>query len=195
MKQKSFFETTSKSEKQYFSSRETHGGPQKGRKLKRPLIEGKWTHLTLKSDKAKGEFSFLKVKNNQFINKTLKEKAKKFGVIIGDYVNMGDHLHIKVKFSKRELFQKFLISITGLIARFITKARKGFKFGKFWSGLAYTRILTSAFEVTQLKGYFEANHIQREKGYTQRKLYLKSYNSWIQSLKGRSKIGKVTKCW
>jgi REP element-mobilizing transposase RayT len=192
MKQKSFFETTSKSEKQYFSSRKTHGGPQKGRKLKRPLIEEKWTHLTLKSDKAKGEFSFLKEKNNQFINKTLKEKAKKFGVVIGDCVNMGDHLHIKVKFSKRELFQKFLISITGLIARFITKARKGFKFGKFWSGLAYTRILTSAFEVTQFKGYFEANHIQREMGYTQRKLYLKSFNSWIKHLRNRPGLSKAT---
>ena len=100
-----------------------------------------------------------------------------------DYVNMGNHLHIKVKFKDPKRFQQFLKSYTALLARKITGAKKGKPFGKFWDGLAYTRVLTSKFEELGLKGYFEGNHRQRELGYSERRLYLKRFNEFLYRLK------------
>ena len=183
MKQRSFFESTSKSEKKYFASRKTHGGTSIGRKLKRPLVPGKWTHLILKSDKAKGTLSFLTPKNQQIIREVVRAKSKKFGIRIKDDVNMGNHLHMTIKFSQRENFQKFLKSITALIARKITGAKKGKKFGRFWQDLAFTRVVTSALELLQLTKYFQANRIQRDQGQKAREEYLDKVNRWIKSLR------------
>ena len=54
--------------------RTTHGGvDSKGRRKEyRPLSEKKWIHLTLKSEKAKGPWSFLNPKNQQIIREILK---------------------------------------------------------------------------------------------------------------------------
>lgn len=183
MKQTSLFENVSKSEKKYFSSRKSHGGISTGRKLKRPLVPGKWIHLVLKSDKAKGRLSFLTPKNGQIVRRILREKSKKFGVTVAKYQNMGNHLHLMVKFSSRESFQKFLKASTALIARKVTGAKKGMKFGKFWQGLAFTRVVTSAIELLQLKGYFDANKRQREQGPRAREAHLEKLNAWIKSLK------------
>lgn len=166
-----------------FIKRYTHGGTnlKKRRKIKRPLIPGAITHVVLKSSKAQGELSFYKHKN--LVNKLLKEKSKKFFVEIKDFVNMGNHLHIKVKFKDPKRFQQFLKSYTALLARMITGAKKGRKFGRFWDGLAYTRILTSKIEDLGLKVYFEGNHRQRELGYDERVHYLQRWNQYLYRLK------------
>lgn len=102
------------------------------------------------------------MKNKSMVEKLIQEKSKKFHVKIADIVNMGNHLHIKLKIVSRLSFQKFLISITGLIARKITGARRGKTFGKFWQGLAFTRVVKTSLEELQLRGYFEANRRQRK---------------------------------
>ena len=109
--------------------RTSHGGisSEGKRKEYRPLAEKKWIHLTLKSAKAKGEWSFLTPKNRKIINDILKSKAKKWGVQLAEVVNVGNHLHIKLRFKYREGFQNFLRSVTSLIARKITNARRGYK--------------------------------------------------------------------
>lgn len=169
-------------------NRTTHGGVEtKGkRKEFRPLSTKKTIHLVLKSDKAKGLYSFLTLKNKPLIDRILKEKGKRFGIKIAEYVNIGNHLHIKIRITSREGFQKFLIAITSLIARKITGAKKGKKFGKFWQGLAFTRVVKSAFEELQLSGYFEANRRQASHNYRERDLFLTEFNLWVQSLKMRS---------
>lgn len=168
--------------------RTTHGGTaSKGkRKEFRPLSTKRAIHVVLKSDKAKGALSFLLPKNKLLVEKILKEKARKFGVKIADLANVGNHLHLKVRAQSRQSFQKFLKAVTCLIARKMTGARKGKKFGRFWQGLAFTRVLTSAFEELQLKGYIDANRFQASQGYKQREAYLSEFNSWVYKLKTES---------
>jgi REP element-mobilizing transposase RayT len=162
-------------------SRTAHGGASlKGRrKLERPLSAKKWIHLTMKSDKAKGQYSFLSAKNQILVEQILKAKAKKFGVKIADFANVGNHLHLKIKIQNRHTFQQFLKSVTTLIARKITNARRGHKFGRFWQGLAYTRILKSSLEELNLKGYFQANRVEAQKGQQKREEFLKQFNTWV----------------
>lgn len=166
-----------------FLKRRTHGGRHSTgrRKVKRPLIPGAVTHLVLKSSKAKGELSFYNHK--VLVHALMKDKARKFFVEILDFVNMGNHLHLKVKFKDPIRFQKFLKSYTALLARMITGASRGRPFGKFWDGLAYTRVLTSAFEELGLRGYFEGNHRERELGHSERKFYLQRWNEYLNRLR------------
>ena len=153
----------------------THGGVslKKRRKVARPLIPGLITHVVLKSSKAKGNLSFYKHK--KLVTKLFNEKKKKFFIEILDWV--------KVRFKDRMRFAQFLKSLTALIARQITGAKKGNKFGKFWDGLVYTRVLLTKLEEYGLSGYFEANHRQREYGYQDRISFLKRFNQYIYRLR------------
>ena len=165
--------------------RTTHGGENtKGkRKEERPLSKSKPIHLILKSKKASGRLSFLGAKNKVWIEKLLRAKAKKFFVRNEDYVNMGNHLHIRLRVQDRISFRKFLKSIVNLIARTLTGAKKGNKFGRFWDGLAYTRILKSSFEQLQLHGYFRANRMERTLGKKEREKFPISFNRKLRQLK------------
>ncbi len=166
-------------------SRRTHGGSQSegSRKEFRPLDKKRWLHLILKSDKAKGRNSLLTPANKLFIERLIAAKARKFGVRVESLANVGNHLHIKLKFDSRTGFQNFLRSITSQIARFVTKARRGYPFGKFWNGLAYTRVITSRKEELGLRGYIEANQIEARSSKASREKYLSKFNAWVESLK------------
>lgn len=161
----------------------THGGVslKKRRKLARPLIPGCVTHVVFKSSKAKGNLSFYTHK--KVVADLLKSKSKKFFIEILDWVNMGNHLHLKVRFKDKKRFGQFLKSFSSLVARSITKAKKGNPFGKFWDGLVYTRVLLTKLEELGLKGYFEGNHRERELGYKQREEYLKRFNQFLYRLR------------
>jgi hypothetical protein len=173
-----YFQTTS-TRRRY--GRTTHGGAkgQNRRKLERPLSTKSWIHLVLKSDKAVGRYSFLHIQNSTWVEALIRAKAKKFYVRIDQFVNVGNHLHLKIKIARREDFQKFLKSITCLIARKITGAVRGKKFGRFWQGLAFTRVLKSSLEVLNLKGYLRANEIEASQSYHAREKYLKMFNRWV----------------
>jgi len=164
-------------------NRVSHGGGlNKGkRKLERPLSKKKWIHLILKSDKARGALSFKMPKNKIAIERILKAKARKFGVKIADEANVGNHIHLKVKIHSRAMFQKFLISVTGLIARTVTGARKGKPFGRFWNDLAFTRVLQSYAEELWLTGYFIANRMEAHVSREAREKLLKEYGDWMRA--------------
>lgn len=170
------------SKKRY--GRTQHGGIKtKGfRKNERPLSTKRPIHLVLKSDKAKGRYSFLNFKNKSQVEKLLKQKARQFGIKIQDFANVGNHLHLKIKITSRQSFQKFLKSTTTQIARKVTGAKKGRKFGRFWEGLAFTRILTSKKEELHLKGYIEANRREAAHSKKAREIYLGEFKKWVKKL-------------
>lgn len=169
-----------KSELKTFKQK-SYGGLKKRRKIKRPLAPGVVTHLVLKSSKANGSLSFYRHKI--LVNSLLRSLAKKYFVEIKDFVNMGNHLHIKVRFKDRKLFQNFLRTYTGLLARKLTQAHRGNSFGKFWDGIAYTRVIFTKLEELGLKIYFEGNHRERELGRGEREIYLKSWNQFLYRLR------------
>ena len=163
----------------------SHGGEslKKRRKTKRPLVPGLITHVAFKSSKAKGDLSFYKHKKT--VHSMLKTLSRKYFVEIQDFVNMGNHLHLKVKFKDTERFQNFMRTFAGLLPRRLTHACKGQSFGRFWDGLAYTRVLVSRLEELGLRGYFEGNHRERELGLRERELYLKHFNQFLYRLRQR----------
>ncbi len=151
------------------------------RKIKRPLINGLATHVVFKSSKAIGDLSFYTHK--KLVANLLIEKSRKFYIEVLDWVNMGNHLHLKIRFKDRKYVGMFLKSFSATLARKITGANRGNRFGKFWDGLVYTRVLTSKLEELGIKGYFEANHRQREYGYAEREVYLKRFNQFLYRLR------------
>ncbi|MGE0763812.1 MAG: transposase [Bdellovibrionales bacterium] len=159
-----------------------HGGhKQKGRrKTARPLAAKTWLHLVLKSERARGHWSFLKTQNKRVVSQVLTTQSRRFGVQIGEWVNMGNHLHLKCRFQTRKEFQNFLRTVTALIARHITGARRGMRVGRFWQGLAFTRLLRTNFEVLQLRSYFRANLLEREHSAEARTRKLKEFQHWLK---------------
>ncbi len=133
------------------------------RKVFRPLDRKRKLHLILKSSHARGSKSF--ISNKLEVRRIIESKASKYGIVIHGLEIMRDHIHLFVSFKTRELIQNFMKVSTGLIARFITKARKGKPFGKrFWDGLAFTRIVKGERDERNLKNYLEKNRIEREEG-------------------------------
>ncbi|RYZ70000.1 MAG: hypothetical protein EOP05_13975 [Proteobacteria bacterium] len=76
---------------------------------------------------------------------------------------MSNHAHLIVRFASRAMFQKFLRTITGLIARHVTGARKGRAFGKrFFDELAFTRVVKGFRDLRGLVAYLAKNEIERD---------------------------------
>ncbi len=180
-----FDQLETKAQKREHAKRVTHGGASsKGkRKLRRPLATKKWIHLIMKSDKAFGRLSMLHTRNCNFIDKTVIEKARKFKVELKDFVNMGNHIHFEIRVRRREDFQNFLRSISTLIARHVTGARKGNAFGRFWEALAFTRIIQTGIELMGVEGYLLGNKIEKRHGREAREVYLRAFNRWLKGFK------------
>ncbi|MBX9768307.1 MAG: hypothetical protein K2X47_13620, partial [Bdellovibrionales bacterium] len=134
------------------------------RKEMRPLDRRKTIHVTMRAEKARGPLSFRTSRNFAFIASLVKEKSAKFGVRVQSWANVGNHLHLEVRMRSRKEFGQFLKSMTGGVARFVTGARRGKKFGKFWDGLVHTRVLTSRNEELRLSRYILLNQVEGEYG-------------------------------
>ena len=121
-----------------------HGGTlrQGKRKLSRPFNPNKALHLVMRSSKAKGEWSLLKRRNENQILGLVYRFAAKNHVTVYKYANSGNHLHILLKARSQKGFKAYLRTISGLIARHVSGAKRGDSKGKFWDGLAYTKLIS-----------------------------------------------------
>lgn len=131
-------------------------------KKARPIPTKKAMHLTLRSSKAKGDKSLRLNKNRiQKIEVVVRTQAKKFGVEIFRYANVGNHLHMLVQASYRRGFISFLRSISGIIARIALGAEKGMaklkEATQFWDQRPWTRVLLTWTEFKNVKKYVEQN--------------------------------------
>ncbi len=145
------------------SNRKVHGGDHaRGlRKTKRPFHSKKPMHLVLRSSRAVGHFSMGSIGNKKWVKATIEKYAALCEVTIYKYSNNGNHLHLAIRAKDHELFKKFLRTITGLIARYVMKAKKGTPAkGKFWDGLAFTRIAEWGKAYKTLKGYVIQNLLE-----------------------------------
>jgi REP element-mobilizing transposase RayT len=158
-KQKDLFEN----HKSLAPRRLSLGGGKSHAKFTRPLDRKRQVHLVLKASCAKGKLSLLTHK--LVVKKIITERARQFRVTLHHGENMGNHLHIVATFGRREDFQNFLRTVTALIAREITGARKGKPFGqRFWDQLAFTRVVTGRRDEHGVQKYLQKNQIEREYG-------------------------------
>jgi REP element-mobilizing transposase RayT len=127
----------------------SHGGEHsKGkRKTYRPVDPKQALHVVLRSSRAKGELSMLHPRNHQAVHDFTYKTARKLGVKIYQFSNVGNHLHLLLKFPSRLIWKRFLREIAGGIAMLVTGAKKGSALKKnenqrgFWDYLAFTRII------------------------------------------------------
>ena len=143
-----------------------HGGDvrRRRRKLERPVSTRQPMHVTLHSKRAKADWSLLR--HDRSVREALRICARRSGVRVYDFANAGSHLHLLVRARKRDAFQAFLRSFAGIVARKVTLARRGrpLQGGRFWSGLAWSRIITWGRDYWTVRHYIFRNRIEGEHG-------------------------------
>jgi hypothetical protein len=91
----------------------------------------------------------------------LRRQAQRHFVKLESFANVGNHLHLKVRPQTRLGFANFLRSITCLIARAITGAKKTKPLERrFFDALAWSRVLLSRAEEVTLNQYFNDNALE-----------------------------------
>jgi REP element-mobilizing transposase RayT len=111
-------------------------------KVARPVSTRDAMHIVLRSSLAKGKYSMLEKSRADRIDKLIRTNAKKFGVKIYQYANVGNHLHLLVLVGHRKFFTKFLKAVSGIIARLVLGAQRGAaRKVKFWDQRPWSRIV------------------------------------------------------
>ncbi|MCM2279536.1 MAG: transposase [Oligoflexia bacterium] len=143
-------------------ARREHGGRlgEGRRKTARPMSPRLPLHVVLRSEKAKDDWSLLRVKHEKRVKNLVFGFAKRFHVKVYRYANAGNHLHLVLKAKSKDGFQAYLRALTGTIARTITGARKGVRKGRFWDALAYSRVVTWGRELKNVSFYVIMNELE-----------------------------------
>ena len=143
------------------NSKDQFGGDIKGkRKIKRPVATKRPMHITMRSERARGTFSMLTRRNPAKVSAIVSLNARCYRVKVFEWVNVGNHIHLLVQAQSREGFANFLRRVTCEIALAVTGARKGNRFGKFWTGLAFSRIVPWGRGFDTVKRYLELNRLE-----------------------------------
>jgi REP element-mobilizing transposase RayT len=164
-KQLSFATVTSSTAKgRAFTPRTKHGGGlnQGQRKLARPIDTRKPLHVVFRSERARGEWSLNRLRHAEKIEKLVKSLGRRHHVQIMQYANAGNHLHMVVRAKDRDEFKRFSKTLTGLVARLVTGAKKGNPMGKFWDSLFFSRVIEWGRAVVNAKDYVLQNMLETE---------------------------------
>ena len=145
-------------------ARTQHGGDvRRGlRKLDRPVSTRRPMHVVLASHRARGPWSLRK--HDRAVREGLRRMARRFDVRIYDFANVGSHLHLVLRARRREGFQGFLRSFAGLVARRIMGATRGRPRGRFFDGLAWSRVVSWGRDYWGLRHYVFRNQIEGAEG-------------------------------
>jgi hypothetical protein len=84
----------------------------------------------------------------------------RYGVKLYRYENVGNHLHLIVRFPSRRELRAFLRVFAQGVMFLVTGARKGQPKGRFFDAIAYTRVVNWGREFTILKNYLWKNALE-----------------------------------
>lgn len=128
-------------------------------KSKRPLDSKMPLHIVLRSNR-----SVLRLpKTYARINQLVEQIAKKYGVRIYEFANVGNHLHLLVKIPRVHLWAGFIRELTGRISQIaqgLTGREKG---TAFWASRPFTRVVKGwnrAYRI--VKDYLLLNRLEGE---------------------------------
>lgn len=126
-------------------------------KCKRPLDSKLPVHLVLRA-----RISSLKLPRTfAKVNSTVSQIARRHGVRVYKYANVGNHLHLLIKIPRLSAWAAFIRELTGRISQIaqgITGQKKGLK---FWSQRPFTRIVRGWREAFQdIKQYIALNELE-----------------------------------
>jgi REP element-mobilizing transposase RayT len=142
--------------------RHEHGGGlrESQRKLARPFDSAKHLHVTLRSSRARGQWSFLRDKNYKIISRLIYLYSARFNVKVVRFANAGNHIHLLLHSRSRQNFQNFLRVLAGMIPRAIANAEKGRAIGKFWDSLAYSKLISWGRQLARTSNYVLRNELE-----------------------------------
>lgn len=137
----------------------------KARRSGRVLSTKYSMHLVLRSSKAVGDKSFATKENRTFIRGVLNRFAKKYGIKIHNFANVGNHLHMHIRLSNRYGFHKFIRAVTGAIAIRLGRynrwaGAKAVAKDKFFDYRPFTRVVVGLRAVLSLKDYIRLNELE-----------------------------------
>lgn len=138
----------------------------KARSRGRPLATKESMHLVLRSTKAKGAWNFRKPNHQKSIQRIIDNFSRKYGVRVYNYANVGNHLHMHFRLSKRALYRPFIRALTSAIAMAVTGVNRWNKSPsgalKFWDRRPFTRVLVGCKSWLGLKDYIQVNQLEGE---------------------------------
>jgi REP element-mobilizing transposase RayT len=155
----------------------SHGGDHSlgKRKILRPIDLKQALHVTLRSSKAKGQLSMLHPKHCNSIEKFVHKTAKRWGVRVYRFANVGNHLHLLIQVPTREAWKRFSKELSGGIAQIVTQAQKGSALSRnndpsipesakrgFWDHLIFTRIVSFGRDFKGVARYLIKNLFEAE---------------------------------
>jgi hypothetical protein len=126
-----------------FSSPTEHGGSaRKGkRKQARPFSAKHAMHVTMRSSRAKGAWSFRHSAHRAEIHMLLLDTAERYGIRVYRWENVFNHLHIVLSARSQRDLQAFLRVFAQRVMFAVTGARKGSPKGRFFDKIAWSRIV------------------------------------------------------
>ena len=77
------------------------------------------------------------------VNDQVVEIAKKYGVTVYDWANVGDHIHMVIKLRSLNSWSAHIRELTGRIALLLKTTNLAPKDKKFWRYRPFTRIVRS----------------------------------------------------
>ncbi len=130
------------------------------RKSRRPVVTNRPMHLVLRAEKARGPLSLLARSHAASVRRILMAVSRRHRVRVLESANVGNHLHLLIQAQTREGFANFLRRFSCEVALAVTGARKGRAFGRFWTGLAFSRIVEWGRALETVRHYIALNELE-----------------------------------
>lgn len=137
-------------------------------RVARPVSTRDSMHLILKSSLAKGDFSFRAKDHAARIEASLRKNSARFGVELIRFSNNHNHLHLHVRFGSRDLYKRFVRSVSGHIAMIVTGANKTKPLAKiigqksFWDERPFSRVVHGRRGFRTANDYVRLNQLEAE---------------------------------
>lgn len=133
----------------------------RGRARPRPLATRETMHLVLRSTRARGEWSFRRPANDRKVREIIDRFARKRGVRVLQLANAGNHLHLHVQLTNRQLYRPFIRAVTAAIAMAVTGASRWKKSAaRFWDARPFSRIVHGFRARLTLRDYLHVNELE-----------------------------------
>lgn len=127
---------------------------------KRPLSTKKPIHVTMRSTKAVGRRSLLNRYASQITQSTLAECAKRSGVRIYRYQNVGNHIHLVIRLHHRSSWSRFIRCFTSLLKLRLEKLWRE-PITRLFDLRPFTRVGSWGREFRTLSDYVLKNYMDR----------------------------------
>lgn len=134
-------------------------------RLARPLVFRSGSmHISLKSTKAKGKYSFQSKLNRTRVKQFIESFSNKKGVQVISMANVGNHIHLHVKLHNKALYKAWIRGLTSglaMIAMGLSGLKELKEAGKkFWDHRPFSRVIESFKHFLTAKKYIEINQLE-----------------------------------